>query len=160
MDERGVTLAELLVALSLLLLALCAAVTFHGFCLAGFDSMAGRAETGQHARIAAEELVAELQYARAVWVDCANQRVRYSKLKDGREEIYMFYLAGQQLLLYLPGGTAASIANNIESFVLGPEGALGAGEPVLLAVRAAGRGGGVEYRCLVWPRNVRQGGDE
>jgi prepilin-type N-terminal cleavage/methylation domain-containing protein len=154
-NERGVTLTELLVALALMLLAMCAAATFHSFCLAGYEGMAGRAELKQHARIAAEELVCELKYARAVWVDLGNQRVRYSKLKGGSVENYMFYLLGKQLMLSLPGGTAVPIANHIESFVAAPEGALGAGEPVTFWVRAAGPGGGVELRCLVWPRNIR-----
>lgn len=148
-------MVELLVALALLLVALCGAASFYSFCLAGYDGLAGRAETGQHARIAAEEMVRELSFALTVVVDCGNQRVRYSKLKGGSEENYMFYLLGRQLMLSLPGGTAVPIANNIESFVLGPEGVLAVGEPVELLVRATGPGGDVELRCLVRPRNIR-----
>jgi len=155
MNEKGVTLVEVLVALALLLVVLCGAVFFYVFTLSAYESLTGRTEIRQHVRIAAEELVHELQYARAVWVDGPNQRLEYSKLKDGVEKIYMFYLLGKQLMLALPGGTAVPIASNIESFVLGPEGELAAGEPVQLLVRAAGEGGEVKLRSLVWPRNTR-----
>lgn len=156
--ERGFTLIELLVASALTVMVVAGAVTFYSAVLLGWSSMSERAGVQQHARIAVEEIVNELIFARGVWIDCVRQEVRYSKIKDGVEAEYMFYLLGNQLCLKLPEGTAVPIANYIECFVEGPEGEVKAGEMVSLVVRAVGTGGTVEVKSGVWPRNIGRGG--
>ncbi len=156
MSERGMTVIELLVASVLLLLALAMGTAFHSFAMAGWNGETRRAELGQYVRIAAEELVEELNFAGAVWVDSGKQEILYSKKKDGKEQAYRFYLLGSQLMLRLPGGSSVPIASGIEQFVQGPDGEVPPGGAVVLSIRASGGdGGAVELRSCVRPRNIR-----
>lgn len=155
MKERGLTIVEMLVALSLLSVALAGAQAIYFGGIKSFTTGAVDADVRQHARIAAEELVNELILATELRVDQARQIVTYKKKVGNEERQYTFYLQNRQLLHGLPGGTAVPVAQFIDSFRAEPNGTLGGGGLVCFSIMASDQGCRVEVRCSVKPRNLR-----
>lgn len=152
---KGVTLVELLVGLSLMVLALTVTTAFYSMGVNNWDDCSWQTEILQHARVAADEIVNELMYACEVTVDGAARTVNYKKEVEGVCDSYRFYLLNRQLLLRLPEGVAVPVAMYIENIVLEPEGKLGRDDVLTVTVMVEDRGKRSELRVTVKPRNIK-----
>ncbi|MBS4030492.1 MAG: prepilin-type N-terminal cleavage/methylation domain-containing protein [Clostridiales bacterium] len=153
--DRGVTLMELLVGLSLMALVLTVTTSFYSLGVKNWEDGSWQTEILQHARVAADELVNELTYACEVTVDGAGRSVEYKKEVDGVCRSYRFYQLNRQLLLRLPAGVSVPVAGYIEDLVLEPEGKLGRGDTLTVTVTVEDQGRRSELRVTVRPRNVK-----
>lgn len=153
--NKGVTLVELLVGLSLMALVFTVTTAFFSLGVKNWEDGSWQTEILQHARVAADEIVNELTYACEVTVDGTGRQVEYKKEVEGVCESYQFYLLNRQLLLRLPAGVSVPVAGYIENVVLEPQGKLGRGDTLTVTVTAEDQGKRSELRVTVKPRNVR-----
>lgn len=145
-------------ATALLAVVAAAAVAFLPAGEAGWQQKAALAEAQQHGRIALEELVNELYYASSVSVDADGPYITYFKLKDGVQKRYRFYVAGRQLFLHLPEGTAVPLAGCIDGLFVQPPGTVGPGQPLQLTVTVSFAGRRVTLRTAILPKNLNEAG--
>ena len=120
-----------------------------------WERSAALAEAHQHARIALEEVLHELNYAHSVEVDQANRVITYRKIVDGKLTRYRVYQLGQQIMLDLPGGTAVPLAGCIDMVLAEPDGVVYRGQVLTLTIQTSWEGHGVTLRSAVVPRNVQ-----
>lgn len=100
-----------------------------------WERQARQTDGQQFARIAMEELIAELMYAHRIEVNSAAGTLTYYKEKQGRLQRYRLYRLSDQLLLDLPEGTAVPLASCVEELSFYPAGKLKAGEVLTLTLQ-------------------------
>jgi len=154
MSNKGLTLVELLVALSISAVILVTVITFYFNGISFWTGGSTRLELQQHARIAAEELVNEMTVASDVCIDRSRQEVRYQK-KVGEEELeYRFYLQAEQLLHRLPGGASVPVASFIEKLDFCPDGEVVSGSVISFTLTVSDGKVRIRLRSMVKPRNL------
>ncbi len=153
--EKGVTLIELLIGLSLMALAFTVTAAFYSIGVKSWDDGSWQTEILQHARVAADELVNELTYASEVTVRGVEGRVDYIKEVNGIRKRYRFYQLGRQLLLRLPAGVSVPVASHIDAVIFEPEGKLKAGDVLTVTIKTEAQDMRSEIRVSIKPRNIK-----
>ncbi len=148
-DERGVTLAELLVVVAIIMLLMAGVTSFYS---AGVHSWVGgstRAVLQQSTRVAMDEMLNELIWASFVAItangDYTDTVITYKK----NDQTYKFLLQSGSLKVEQPSGTVTVVAENIQSVH-----AVRIGKMIELAVTAEKLGQQVVLRAKVRPRNM------
>lgn len=141
-------------ATALLVVVLAAVVTLMPWGGQSWLQSAAAAEAQQHARLAMEEMVNEIKYAYGVVVDEEKQSLTYYKKRSGNLRHYRIYVAGSQLLLGLPEGTAVPLANHIEALSLSPEGELERGDVLTMTLKVSTAAQTVTLRSAVAAKNI------
>jgi prepilin-type N-terminal cleavage/methylation domain-containing protein len=148
-DEKGVTLIELLISVTILGMIMAATNAFYSSGARGWADGNTRAELQQSARVAMDELSNELIWASDVAITAngshSNTAITYKK----NSRTYKFLLQDGNLKIELPDGTVTTVANNILSVQ-----AVSTGKIIELTVAAEKQGRQVVLRAKVSPRNL------
>lgn len=159
--ERGITLIELLVTLTILGFVITALYTFYLSGLQSWNRSIDRMEYQQSARIAMNKMVSEIRYAHSVEIRLGNNEMLYYWADHkGKLTLFRFRLSGNQLLFEQRRDNDTHYAYNVIAMgISGLSFAIDENDTVFITIRA---GEGVKEIIIsssVRPRNSPPRGD-